>query len=50
VEAGFVAEGIETRGELAALRAMGAGSGQGYYLGNPGPPGRVATERFPPGH
>jgi EAL domain-containing protein (putative c-di-GMP-specific phosphodiesterase class I) len=30
-----VAEGIETEAELAALRGLGAGCGQGYLLGRP---------------
>lgn len=32
-----VAEGIETAGELEALRAIGVHYGQGYYLGRPAP-------------
>jgi len=38
-EAGCVllAEGIETPGELATLRKLGVGLGQGYLLGRPGP-------------
>jgi EAL domain-containing protein (putative c-di-GMP-specific phosphodiesterase class I) len=32
-----VAEGIETDGELKALREIGFGFGQGYHLGRPGP-------------
>lgn len=32
-----VAEGIETDGELNALREIGFGFGQGYHLGRPGP-------------
>jgi EAL domain-containing protein (putative c-di-GMP-specific phosphodiesterase class I)/ActR/RegA family two-component response regulator len=31
-----IAEGIETEDELDALRALGAGHGQGYHLGRPG--------------
>ena len=31
----LVAEGIETRAELGALRALGVRYGQGYYLGRP---------------
>ena len=31
----FVAEGIETRGELGALRQLGFQSGQGFILGRP---------------
>ena len=40
----IVAEGIETRAELEALRALGVTHAQGYYLARPGPcpvPGRV---------
>lgn len=33
----LVAEGIETEPELAALRRLGIGLGQGYLLGRPGP-------------
>jgi EAL domain-containing protein (putative c-di-GMP-specific phosphodiesterase class I) len=32
---GVVAEGIETRAQMGALRALGAGHGQGYFLGLP---------------
>jgi diguanylate cyclase (GGDEF)-like protein len=35
LELGVVAEGIETRGQLAALRELGCGFGQGFYLGAP---------------
>ena len=47
IGATIVAEGIETRAELEALRALGVTHGQGYYLARPGPgpgpvPGRVA--------
>lgn len=31
----IVAEGIETESELRALRTLGIGSGQGYFLGRP---------------
>lgn len=34
---GLVAEGIETEGELQALRTLGVPLGQGYLLGRPGP-------------
>jgi len=37
IPARIVAEGIETHGELAALRTLGIAYGQGYYLGGPGP-------------
>jgi PAS domain S-box-containing protein len=33
----LVAEGIETAAELAALRTLGVGFGQGFLLGRPGP-------------
>lgn len=33
----IIAEGIETREELDALRALGVVYGQGYYLARPGP-------------
>jgi EAL domain-containing protein (putative c-di-GMP-specific phosphodiesterase class I) len=33
----LIAEGIETEGELAALRAAGVPYGQGYHLGRPAP-------------
>ncbi len=33
----IVAEGIETRAELEALRALGVTHGQGYFLARPGP-------------
>jgi diguanylate cyclase (GGDEF)-like protein len=45
IGAAVVAEGIETRGELEALRSLGVTHGQGYYLARPGPgpvPRRVA--------
>jgi EAL domain-containing protein (putative c-di-GMP-specific phosphodiesterase class I) len=35
----LVAEGIETDGELAALRTLGVQFGQGYLLGRPAPLG-----------
>ena len=44
IGATLVAEGIETRGELETLRALGVTQGQGYLLASPGPgpvPGRV---------
>ena len=34
----LIAEGIETKAELAALRALGVPLGQGYLLGRPAPP------------
>src|SRR5680860_1166800 len=45
IGAAIVAEGIETRAELEALRALGVTHGQGYLLARPGSgpvPGRVA--------
>lgn len=36
-KATIVAEGIETAGELEALRALGVAEGQGYYLARPAP-------------
>ena len=33
----LVAEGIETAKELATLRELGVGYGQGYFLAEPGP-------------
>jgi diguanylate cyclase (GGDEF)-like protein len=35
LELGVVAEGIESRGQLAALRELGCAFGQGFYLGLP---------------
>ena len=35
-DATIVAEGIETQGELDALRSLGVTWGQGYLLGRPG--------------
>lgn len=37
IGAGIIAEGIETAGELAALRDLGIPWGQGYFLGRPAP-------------
>src|SRR5712691_2010234 len=37
IGATIVAEGIETRTELDALRELGVAYGQGYYLARPGP-------------
>ena len=39
----IIAEGIETRGELDTLRALGARYGQGFYLSPPGGPFGVRT-------
>jgi EAL domain-containing protein (putative c-di-GMP-specific phosphodiesterase class I)/AmiR/NasT family two-component response regulator len=46
IGARLVAEGIETRAELLALRALGVHFGQGFYLARPAPlpDGRVPTE------
>ena len=37
IDASITAEGVETEGELGALRALGIDSAQGYYLARPGP-------------
>jgi EAL domain-containing protein (putative c-di-GMP-specific phosphodiesterase class I)/CheY-like chemotaxis protein len=37
IDAGIVAEGIERAAELAALRELGVGFGQGYFLARPAP-------------
>jgi EAL domain-containing protein (putative c-di-GMP-specific phosphodiesterase class I) len=37
IGARLLAEGIETRGDLAALRSLGVELGQGYLLGRPAP-------------
>jgi EAL domain-containing protein (putative c-di-GMP-specific phosphodiesterase class I) len=37
VGVGIVAEGVETPGELAALRDLGVDAGQGYLFARPGP-------------
>jgi EAL domain-containing protein (putative c-di-GMP-specific phosphodiesterase class I)/AmiR/NasT family two-component response regulator len=37
IDAAIVAEGIETPGELEALRGLGVAFGQGYFLAKPGP-------------
>jgi EAL domain-containing protein (putative c-di-GMP-specific phosphodiesterase class I) len=37
IESRIVAEGIETAGELATLRRLGADAGQGYFLQRPQP-------------
>lgn len=45
-----VAEGVETSGEAAALRALGVDFGQGWHYGRPGPPealSAVADPRIP---
>ena len=38
-----VAEGIQSRPELDALRDLGVRYGQGFYLGHPGPIAEVMT-------
>jgi EAL domain-containing protein (putative c-di-GMP-specific phosphodiesterase class I) len=38
-----IAEGIETRDELDALRRLGVPLGQGYFLGRPGPLETIAA-------
>lgn len=45
IGASIVAEGIETQAELDALRGLGVGCGQGYFLGRPGSlrPGRFGA-------
>jgi EAL domain-containing protein (putative c-di-GMP-specific phosphodiesterase class I) len=51
IGAAIVAEGIETPGELEALRSLGVTHGQGFYLARPGPgpvPPRVAVGRAQP--
>lgn len=44
----LVAEGVETEGELAALRHVGVTHGQGYYLGRPAPLPVPVTVPVPP--
>ena len=44
IDAAIVAEGIETREDLEALKELGIGYGQGYYLARPGPPFPEVTE------
>ncbi len=39
----IVAEGIETADQLAVLRRLGCGFGQGYHLGRPAPLAQVAS-------
>jgi EAL domain-containing protein (putative c-di-GMP-specific phosphodiesterase class I) len=43
----LIAEGIETRDELEALRALDVGHGQGYFIGRPVP--EPAAPSWPPG-
>jgi len=50
VDAGFVADGIETPGELSVMRRLGADAGQGTLLGKPGRAGDVPRSvRLDPG-
>ncbi len=42
LELGVIAEGVETPGQLDALRELGCKMAQGYLLARPGPPDRVA--------
>lgn len=44
VGATIVAEGIETRPELTALKELGVHAGQGYLLGRPGPLGEQVVQ------
>jgi EAL domain-containing protein (putative c-di-GMP-specific phosphodiesterase class I) len=37
IDAQIIAEGIETEGQLSAVRSLGIPLGQGYHLGKPGP-------------
>jgi EAL domain-containing protein (putative c-di-GMP-specific phosphodiesterase class I) len=50
IEAAITAEGIETESELEALRQLGVGLGQGYFLGRPAPftAGSLAPIELPP--
>jgi diguanylate cyclase (GGDEF)-like protein len=43
LELGVVAEGIESAGQLVALRELGCGLGQGFYLGSPVARGPIAV-------
>ena len=38
-----VAEGVETAGDAAALRALGVDYGQGWHFGRPGPADQLAS-------
>ena len=42
-----IAEGIETAEQLAALRELKAGLGQGYFLGRPSAAPRSRLARVP---
>ena len=41
-----VGEGIETRGEMEALRGLGCDAGQGYLIAHPLPPDKVASRHL----
>lgn len=43
----IIAEGVETRSEVETLRSLGAGSGQGFFVAQPGPLPDVAPDRPP---
>jgi EAL domain-containing protein (putative c-di-GMP-specific phosphodiesterase class I) len=43
----LIAEGVETRDELDALRDLGVDYAQGYFLGRPAAPGTVASRGVP---
>jgi EAL domain-containing protein (putative c-di-GMP-specific phosphodiesterase class I) len=45
----LLAEGIETPGELDAIRALGVPLGQGYHLGRPARIGDIAAGHEPAG-
>lgn len=45
LECSVVAEGIETREELDALRSLGVSLGQGYFLGRPAAAGEIDLSR-----
>ena len=49
IGAQVVAEGIETKAECEALRALGVSYGQGFYLAHPGPLPAKGFERLLPG-
>ena len=50
LELKIVAEGIETAGELQALRTLGVDYGQGYHLGRPAEPGLSEAGTSEAGH
>jgi EAL domain-containing protein (putative c-di-GMP-specific phosphodiesterase class I) len=49
LSAKLVAEGIETEGELLALRGLSVPLGQGYFLGRPNNDARAALDLNPAG-